>query len=191
MRSPGSTASPGTATPWSMIGQYWSIQGLIGSLKSSMIRTKTPRFGGPLRFLLQAKPRPCRALATACALTVLLDRWARHSAEGTEHAAIPRQWLKPLSATGTVLEKLAGIRWHGLGKCWQCGQVKTDRSCMPSIANFGKETQLTTFQSVRVTRTFCRTYCSRARIFRSSSATRSLRFLTVTPSGNSLSVYGI
>jgi hypothetical protein len=72
------------------------------------MKTRTARFGGPLRLL--------QALATPCAFTVLLDRWARYSAKGAEHAAIPRQWLKPHSAAGAVVEELAGIRWHRFGR---------------------------------------------------------------------------
>ena len=56
------------------------------------------------------------ASTTARALAVLLDRRAGHSSVGAENAAITRLGLKADSATLAVIEELAGVRRHDLGR---------------------------------------------------------------------------
>ena len=47
---------------------------------------------------------------------VLLDRWAWHRAVGAEHAAVARERLEPRSATLAVIEQLASVGGHSLGR---------------------------------------------------------------------------
>ena len=51
-------------------------------------------------------------LTTIRALSILLDRRARHRAIGTENAAIARKWFEALTAALAVVEKLTRIGWH-------------------------------------------------------------------------------
>jgi hypothetical protein len=50
------------------------------------------------------------------ALSVLLDRRARHRAVRTEHATVVCERLEPRSAALAVIEKLASVGWHRLGR---------------------------------------------------------------------------
>src|SRR5215831_7607066 len=61
---------------------------------------------------LAADPSTCAARSPGLARTLCLDRWARHRAIGTEHAAITLARTQHRAAAGTSVEELAGIGRH-------------------------------------------------------------------------------
>jgi len=63
------------------------------------------------------------ASATTSALTVLLDRRARHGPVGAEDAAIAGLRLEPGTAAAAVVKELASVGRHGL-----CGLVPALRA---------------------------------------------------------------
>ena len=47
---------------------------------------------------------------------ILLDRWTRHRAVRAENATVTRLWFKSLAASLAVIEELASVGWHLLGR---------------------------------------------------------------------------
>jgi predicted metal-dependent hydrolase len=64
---------------------------------------------------VQAAPTAATGLATTAAL--LLDRWAWHRAERTEHAAIAWIWAQQRPTFGAFVVELAGVCGHGFLLC--------------------------------------------------------------------------